>query len=150
MPLTIEKRGKQTDYSAKSVKLAGTRYIVCINHQEAEKDAAARASILASLERQLKRGDKALVGNAGYRRFLQTVGDGHFAIDRAKAEEDARFDGVFVLRTNTDLNPLLAMLRYKHLWTVEQTSARPNICLPRGRSFTRSTRPFAATCSAVF
>ena len=121
VPLTIEKRGKQTDYSAKSVKLAGTRYIVCINHQEAEKDAAARASILASLERQLKRGDKALVGNAGYRRFLQTVGAGHFAIDRAKAEEDARFDGVFVLRTNTDLNPLLAMLRYKHLWTVEQT-----------------------------
>ena len=121
VPLTIEKRGKQTDYSAKSVKLAGTRYIVCINHQEAEKDAAARASILASLERQLKRGDKALVGNAGYRRFLQTVGDGHFAIDRAKAEEDARFDGVFVLRTNTDLNPLLVMLRYKHLWTVEQT-----------------------------
>ena len=39
----------------------------------------------------------------------------------AKAEEDARFDGVFVLRTNTDLNPLAAMLRYKQLWTVEQT-----------------------------
>ena len=121
VPLTIEKRGKQTDYSAKSVKLAGTRYIVCINHQEAEKDAAARASILASLERQLKRGDKALVGNAGYRRFLQIVGDGHFGIDRRKAEEDARFDGVFVLRTNTKISPLLAMLRYKHLWTVERT-----------------------------
>ena len=28
------------------------------------------------------------------------------AIDRSKADEDARFDGVFVLRTNTDLNPL--------------------------------------------
>ena len=121
VPLTIEKRGKQTDYSAKSVELAGTRYIVCINHQEAEKDAAARASILTSLERQLKRGDKALVGNAGYRRFLHTVGDAHFAIDRTKAEEDARFDGVFVLRTNTKLSPLLAMLRYKHLWTVERT-----------------------------
>jgi transposase len=121
VPLTIEKRGRQTDYGAKSVTLAGTRYIVCINHQEAKKDAAARASILTALERQLKRGDKALVGNAGYRRFLRTVGDGHFAIDRAKAEEDARFDGVFVLRTNTELSPLLAMLRYKHLWTVEQT-----------------------------
>jgi Transposase DDE domain len=121
VPLTIEKRGKQTDYSAKSVELAGTRYIVCINHQEAEKDAAARASILTSLERQLKRGDKSLVGNAGYRRFLQTVGDEHFAIDRAKAEEDARFDGVFVLRTNTQLNPIHAMLRYKQLWRVERT-----------------------------
>ena len=28
------------------------RYIVCINHQEAAKDAAERAAILASLERQ--------------------------------------------------------------------------------------------------
>jgi hypothetical protein len=28
---------------------------------------------------------------------------------------------VFVLRTNTDLNPLVAMLRYKQLSTVEQT-----------------------------
>jgi IS4 transposase len=47
--------------------------------------------------------------------------NGHFAIDRNKADEDVRFDGVFVLRTNTDLNPLLAMLRYKQLWTVERT-----------------------------
>ncbi len=28
---------------------------------------------------------------------------------------------MFVLRTNTELNPLAAMLRYKQLWTVEQT-----------------------------
>jgi hypothetical protein len=121
VPLTIEKRGRQTGYGAKSVTLAGTRYIVCINHQEAEKDAADRAAILAALERQLKRGDKALVGNTGYRRFLTTMGDGHFAIDRAKAEQDARFDGVFVLRTNTALSPLAAMLRYKQLWTIERT-----------------------------
>ncbi len=121
VPLTMEKRGRDTDYGAKAVGLGGQRYIVCINHQEAEKDAAERAAILTALERQLHRGDKALVGNAGYRRFLKTVGEGHFAIDRAKAEEDARFAGVFVLRTNTDLNPLAAMLRYKQLWTVEQT-----------------------------
>jgi hypothetical protein len=73
------------------------------------------------LERQLRRGDKAVVGTTGYRRFLKTVGKDHFAIDRAKAAEDARFDGIFVLRTNTDLNPLAAMLRYKQLWTVEQS-----------------------------
>ena len=51
----------------------------------------------------------------------RAIGHGHFAIDRAKAEEDASFDGVFVLRTNTDLDPLDAMLRYKQLWTVEAT-----------------------------
>jgi hypothetical protein len=120
VPLVVEKRDRDTDYSAKAVTLGAARYIVCINHREAAKDAADRTAILAALERQLRRGDKALVGNTGYRRFLKTVGDGHFAIDRSKAEEDARFDGVFVLRTNTELNPLAAMLRYKQLWTVEQ------------------------------
>ena len=121
VPLVVEKRGRDTEYSAKAVTLGGARYIVCINHREAAKDAADRTTILAALERQLRRGDKALVGNTGYRRFLKTVGDDHFAIDRTKAEEDAKFDGVFVLRTNTDLNPLAAMLRYKQLWTVERT-----------------------------
>ena len=87
--LVIEKRGKTTDYSAKAVMLAGTRYIVCINHQEADKDAADRAAILASLERQLKRGDKALVGNTGYRRFLKTVGDGHFAAANSRRPDTA-------------------------------------------------------------
>lgn len=121
VPLIVEKRGRDIECSAKAVTLGRTRYIVCINHQQAAKDAADRAAIIAALERQLKRGDKALVGNTGYRCFLKTVGDGHFSIDRNKADEDVRFDGVFVLRTNTDLNPLVAMLRYKQLWSVEQT-----------------------------
>ena len=121
VPLTLTKRGKEIDYEAKTVKLAGRRYIVCRSHQEAVKDAADRAAILAALQRQLAKGDKALVGNTGYRRYLKTIRDDHFAIDPDKVEEDKRFDGIFVLRTNTDLNPLEAMLCYKQLWTVEQT-----------------------------
>ncbi len=120
VPLTLAKRDKDIDYEAKAVVLAGRRYIVCRNREEMKKDAAARASILAALERQLKRGDKSLVGNKGYRRFLAAPDDGHFVIDRAKAEEDAKFDGVFVLRTNADLSPLEAMLCYKQLWMVER------------------------------
>jgi hypothetical protein len=121
VPLTIAKRGQETDYDAKAVTVDGARYIVCRNHQEAAKDAAARQAILAKLEQQLKKGDKALIGNTGFRRFLKIEGRGHFAIDRARVEQDARFDGLFVLRTNTDLDPLAAMLRYKQLWTVEAT-----------------------------
>ena len=119
VPLTITKRGHEIDYEAKAVTVGARHYILCRNHQEAEADAAGRDAILANLERQLARGDKALVGNTGFRRFLKTEGHGHFAIDPTKAEEDAKFDGVFVLRTNTDLDPLAAMLRYKQLWTVE-------------------------------
>jgi Transposase DDE domain len=121
LPLMMSKRAKQVDYEAKAVLLAGRRYIVCRNHQEAEKDAADRAAIVAALERQLAKGDKALVGNTGFRRYLKTISDEHFAIDPDKVEEEKKFDGIFVLRTNTDLNPLEAMLCYKQLWTVEQT-----------------------------
>jgi transposase len=121
VPLAMKKRGKEIDYEAKTVLLAGRRYIVCRNRQEAEKDAANRASIVAALERQLAKGDKALIGNTGFRRYLKTISEQHFAIDPDKIEEERRFDGIFVLRTNTDLNPLEAMLCYKQLWTVEQT-----------------------------
>jgi hypothetical protein len=67
VPLIIpgKTRRKETDYGAKAVKLSDRRYIVCINHHEAAKDAADRAALVAALERQLKRGDKALVGKSG-------------------------------------------------------------------------------------
>jgi len=40
-----------------------------------EKAAADRASIVAAQERQLTKGDKALVGNTGFRRYLKTISD---------------------------------------------------------------------------
>ncbi|MGH8621681.1 MAG: IS1634 family transposase, partial [Burkholderiales bacterium] len=86
VPLTIAKRGQESDSEAKAVTVSGARYIVCRNHREAEKDAVGRAAILAKREQQLKKGDKALVGNTGFRRFLKTEGHGHFAIDTTKAE----------------------------------------------------------------
>jgi transposase len=121
VPLMLKRRRKEVDYGAKSVTLGSVRYIVCINHEEAEKDAAAREAILKSLKRELKKGARALIGNTGYRRYLKTAGKDSFVIDEARVHEDAKLDGIFVLRTNTDLNPLQAMLRYKQLWTVEQT-----------------------------
>ena len=38
----------------------------------------------SALARTLKRGDKALIGNTGYRRYLKTIRDEHFAIDPDK------------------------------------------------------------------
>ncbi|HEX8827570.1 MAG TPA: transposase [Xanthobacteraceae bacterium] len=95
------------------------RYIVCFNPQEARRDAAARDAILHHLESALAHGDKALVGNAGYRRFLKTPDEGHFAVDPARVTEDARFDGIYVLRTNSKLNALSVALAYRQLWRVE-------------------------------
>lgn len=90
VPPTIAGRDKDTDDGAKAVEVAGTRYIVCLNHEQARKDAADRALIVESLQRQLKKADMALVGNTGYRRFLRTAGDGRFAVDRARIEGHLR------------------------------------------------------------
>jgi hypothetical protein len=83
------------------------------------KDEQDRGLIIESLKSQLKKGPKALVGNRGYRKYLKLVSD-DIAIDEAKIEEEARYDGKWVLRTNTELPADMVTLKYKELWQVEQ------------------------------
>jgi hypothetical protein len=116
-------RHKSTDpapLKVKEVKVEGRRYVVCVNPEQVEQDRQKREQIVASLREQLRRGDKALVGNKGYRRYLKVEGDSHFVIDEAKLQEEARFDGTWVLRTNTDWSNADVALQYKKLWMVEQ------------------------------
>src|SRR5512143_2463497 len=104
----------------KEVWVDDRRYIVCLNEDEARKDAADREAIVAALREQLRSGDKSLVGNKGYRRYLSGRDSAHFQIDEAKVAEDARYDGKWVLRTNTELDSAEVALQYKQLWMVEQ------------------------------
>ena len=103
----------------KEVWVDDRRYIVCLNEDEARKDAADREAIVAALREQLRSGDKSLIGNKGYRRYLSGSDSPHFRIDEAKIAEDARYDGKWVLRTNTDLDSAEVALQYKQLWMVE-------------------------------
>ena len=119
VPLLIPRQKGETELAVRETTIAGRRYVICRNAEETKKDAAARAELVAGLERKLAQGDKALVANKGFRRFLKTPeGDG-FVIDRAKVEADARFDGLFVLRTNTKIAALQVVLRYRNLLAVE-------------------------------
>lgn len=104
----------------KEVRVESRRYVVCKNEEEARKDAHDREAILAALREALKRGDKSLVGNKGFRRYLRTEGGKVFSIDEAKIEQEARYDGKWVLRTNTTLTPTEVALTYKRLWVVEE------------------------------
>ena len=127
-PLYIEREAGETQLFVKEVKVDGKRYVVCRNEAEAEKDRKDREKIVGALDAQLKKGDKALVGNSAYRRYLRrTPGskDKHaFEIDAGKLAEEARFDGVFVLRTNAKVTPLQAVLRYRDLLQVEELFRR--------------------------
>src|SRR5215468_9221219 len=130
VPLSIPKaagRGS-TDLLVKEVVRTGIgtdgkpwrrRYIVCRNEAEAQRDKAERGAILAALEAALRRGDKSLVGNRGYRRFLRLAAGRRFEIDPRRVALDALFDGTYVLCTNTRLTPLQAALRYRERWMVE-------------------------------
>jgi Transposase DDE domain len=127
-PLLIERARGETQLFVKEVKVGGARYILCRNEAEAERDRSERQAIVAGLTKQLARGDKALIGNSGYRRYLRRTDDRKsgpaFAIDSGKLAEEARYDGVFVLRTNARVTPLQAVLRYRDLLKVEDLFRR--------------------------
>jgi transposase len=102
----------------KEVWVDERRYVVCLNEDEASKDRHDREAIVAALREALKQGDKSLIGNRGYRRFVKTRGE-RFAIDEQKIRDEARFDGKWVLTTNTELSAKELALKYKQLWMVE-------------------------------
>ena len=60
-----------------------------------------------------------MVGNRGYRRFLK-VERGAVSLDIARVEAEARFDGKYVLCTNTTLPAAEVAVQYKRLYLVEQ------------------------------
>ena len=94
------------------------RYVVCVNEDQAKKDVHDREAVVASLRDALGQGDKSLVGNKGYRKYLRAGGK-QFAVDEDKIKEEARYDGKWVLTTNTDLPTHEVALKYKQLWMVE-------------------------------
>jgi Transposase DDE domain len=121
VPLVIPRIDRaDTELRAKEVKFDGRRYIVCRNLAEAAQAARTREAVLSSLRAKLQRGDKALVGNSAYRRYLKTPDQQHFTIDEDRIADEARYDGLYILRTNTRLHPLNVMMRYRDLLVVEQ------------------------------
>jgi len=121
----------------KEVIVGQKRYMICINEDQEKKDAGAREAIIASLRAKLKQGDKSLVGNKGYRKYLKSAGAA-FEIDEKKIKEDARYDGKWVLTTTTDLSAREVALQYKQLWMVEQVF--------RSMKTTLTTRPIYHKC----
>jgi hypothetical protein len=102
----------------KEVKVGERRYVVCFNEDQAAKDRHDREAIVAGLQDALRQGDKSLIGNKGFRRYVAESGK-HFAVDTAKVKAEARYDGLWVLATNTALAPREVALKYKQLWMVE-------------------------------
>ena len=120
--VSVKRRGRNTPLllKVKEVKLNGKRYIICYNPEQAKKDSEDRKAIVSSLEKKLKQGDKSLVGNKGYRKYLKSNNKDVFEIDYNKLKEEELFDGKWVLKTNTSYPAEQVALQYKELWMVEQ------------------------------
>jgi hypothetical protein len=119
---SVPQRSKAKDpapLKVKEVWVEDRRYVVCLNEEERRKDAHDREAIVAHLKEQLRNGDKSLVGNKGYRRYLKVEGSGHFVIDEKQVKAEECYDGIWVLRTNTVYNAETVAHVYKALWTVE-------------------------------
>lgn len=102
----------------KEVRYEGKRYIVCLNPSEAERDRLSREAMVADLERKIKDSPSSLIGNTGYRRYLKAGQRPEIDWGKVKAEE--RYDGKWVLSTNTDLPADEVATKYKELWRVER------------------------------
>ena len=76
-------RGKDpSPLKVKEVKVEGRRYVVCLNEEQRRKDVADRAAIVAAWREQLATGgDKSLIGNKGYRKFVKPAREKAFAVD---------------------------------------------------------------------
>jgi hypothetical protein len=115
------RRQDPSPLEVKEVKVGSHRYVVCRNADQAKKDREDRQAIVEHLREQLQQGDKSLVGNQGYRKYLKTTGAGRrFEIDEDKIKAQEPYDGLWVLQTDLDLPARDVALRYKELWRVEQ------------------------------
>ena len=104
----------------KNVVVEGNRYVICYNPEEARRDAEAREEIINGLKKKIaQQGVKGLVGNRGYARYLKVNND-MVEINEEVIAEEARYDGKYILKTNTDLPAEEVALAYKQLWKVER------------------------------
>ena len=104
----------------KEVTVNGTRYIICRNERQARRDEADRNAIVESLKEKIAKAPSSLISNKGYRGFLKVTKES-VLLDEEKIKADAKFDGIWVLTTNTKLKAKEVALKYKELWMVEQT-----------------------------
>ncbi|OGF63640.1 MAG: transposase [Candidatus Fischerbacteria bacterium RBG_13_37_8] len=113
-------RGVADNLRVKEVHYLGDRYIVCFNPEEANREKQVRQQLVENLEEVLhQRGVKSLIGNSLYKRFLK-MKTASAEVDYDKLRTEEKYDGKYVLKTNSNLPASDAALAYKQLWRIEQ------------------------------
>ena len=108
------------------------RFIICYNPDQAERDAAIRARLVAQLEEiiagtdaltseERAKAEGSLAARPALKRFLRVTPGGLLRIDKAKAEAEENLDGKYLLRcSDPHLTTEDIALGYKQLLEVER------------------------------
>jgi hypothetical protein len=104
-------REVRDNLQVKEVRLGdnGDRFVICCNPDQAERDAAIRARLVAQLEElidgtdSLTAGERgkiegSLAGKPGLKRFLRVTPAGLLRIDKARIKTEENLDGKYLLR----------------------------------------------------
>jgi transposase len=113
-----ERKHDPAPLQVKEVFNKGNRYIICFNSEEAENDRHTRQELLEKLIKALEHSNVSLVSNKGYQKFIKSVKDA-FKIDQDKVDKEAKYDGLYILRTNLTLDASHIALQYKRQIMVE-------------------------------
>ena len=116
------KKLKSTDLQFKEMDYRGQRLIICYNEERAAKDFSYREEQIEKLREKLKntKSIKQLISDSKARKFIKLNNEKTKAtLDLQKIKDDELYDGVFVLTTNTKLQALQVVERYKDLWQIE-------------------------------
>jgi hypothetical protein len=117
----------------KEVRIAeDERFVICYNPEQADRDAAVRARLLAQLEEAITGSDKlsatkraelrgVISTKPGLHRYLRTTPAGLLRIDKHAIKAEANLDGKYLLRTSDPhLSAADIALGYKQLLQVER------------------------------
>jgi transposase len=111
-------RRLENNLQVKEAIVDETRYVICYNPLEKEKDQKDREEIIEHLKEKIRTGylGKVLTGDA--KRFCK-IETRKILIDQEKIQNEARYDGKYVLQTTTDLSSEEVARAYKNLWMIE-------------------------------
>ncbi len=110
----------------------GDRFVICYNPDQAQRDAAIRARLVAQLEEIIDGTDQlspaergrlegSLAGKPGLKRFLRVTPAGLLRVDKAKIKAEENLDGKYLLRSSDPhLSTEDIALGYKQLLEVER------------------------------
>jgi len=110
----------EENLQVKEASFDGKRYIICYNPSEAKRQKQTREDVVEKLKKQIRTGVKSLVKNRQYRKFLLIEDKESIGINEKAIEREAKYDGKWILKTNTSMTAEEVALAYKSLWQVER------------------------------